>query len=114
MIGLGKWSVCVDTMFFSGEAFFTIKDNNGEYGWELDVPGVDVPEIEIHDIKEDGNTLTATANVDLLPGKDIDITATFEENTFEGLIKIPFIGKIKLKDGKKSFSFVFQYQKSES
>ncbi|MEI6578606.1 MAG: hypothetical protein WCN92_04000 [Eubacteriales bacterium] len=101
MIGLGKWSCHVDTMFFRGEAFFTIKDNNGEYGWALDVPGVDVPEIVIRDITEDGNTLTAVANVDMLPGKDINITATFEGDTVEGLIKIPFIGKIKLKDGKK-------------
>ncbi len=101
MIGIGKWSCHVDTMFFRGEAFFTIKDNNGVYGWELDVPGVDVPEIEIKDITEDGNTLTAVANVDLLPGKNIDITATFDGDTVEGLIKIPFIGKIKLKDGKR-------------
>lgn len=101
MIGLGKWACHVDTMFYRGDATFTIKDNNGEYGWELDVPGVDVPEIVIRNITEDGNTLTAVANVDLLPGKDIDITATFEGDTFEGLIKIPFIGKIKLKDGKR-------------
>ena len=101
MIGLGKWSCRVDTMFFRGEAFFTIFDDNGKYGWSLDVPGIDVPEIEIKDVQEDGNTLTAVANVDLLPGKDIDITATFDGDTVEGLIKIPFIGKIKLKDGKK-------------
>jgi hypothetical protein len=101
MIGLGKWMCNVDTMFYRGEAFFTIKDDNGAYGWELEIPGIDVPEVEIFDIKEDGNTLTATARVDLLPGKDIDLTATFEDETFEGLIKVPFIGKIKLKNGKK-------------
>lgn len=101
MIGLGKWACRVDTMFFRGEAFFTIFDDNGKYGWALEVPGETIPEIDIHDVVEDGNTLTAIANVDLLPGKDIEITATFEADTFEGLIKIPFIGKIKLKDGKK-------------
>jgi hypothetical protein len=101
MIGIGKWACRVDTMFYRGEAFFTIKDDNGKYGWDLEVPGVDVPEVEIRDVTEDGNTLSAIANVDLLPGKDIEITATFEEDTFEGLIKVPFIGKIKLKDGKK-------------
>ncbi len=101
MIGLGKWSVRVDTMFFRGEAFFTIFDDNGKYGWSLEVPGESIPDIEIKDVQEDGNTLTAVANVDLLPGKDIDITATFDGDTVEGLIKIPFIGKIKLKDGKK-------------
>lgn len=101
MIGIGKWSCQVDTMFFRGEAFCIVKDNNGKYELELEVPGVEVPEIDIRDIEEDGNTLTAIANVDLLPGKDIDIKITFDGDTFEGLLKIPFIGKIKLKDGKR-------------
>lgn len=101
MIGLGKWSVRVDTMFFRGEAFITIFDDNGKYGWELDVPGETLPDIEVKDVKEDGNTLTAVATTDLLPGKNIDLTAIFEGDTLIGMIKIPFIGKIKLKDGKR-------------
>lgn len=101
MIGLGKWVCHVDTMFFRGDAHLHLFDNKGEYGFELSLPDMDIPEIVIKDVTEDGNTLHAIANVDLLPGKDIDVTLTFEGDTFEGLLKVPFIGKIKLKDGKK-------------
>jgi hypothetical protein len=101
MIGLGKWVCHVDTMFFRGDARLHLFDNNGEYGFELSLPDMDIPEVVIKDVKEDGNTLTAIANVDLLPGKDIDVTLTFDGDVFEGLLKVPFIGKIKLKDGKR-------------
>lgn len=101
MIGLGKWVCHVDTMFFRGDANLHLFDNNGAYGFELSLPDMDIPEVVIKDISEDGNTLHAIANVDLLPGKDIDVTLTFEGDTMEGLLKVPFIGKIKLKDGKK-------------
>lgn len=101
MIGLGKWVCHVDTMFFKGDAYIRVFDNNGEYGFELSLPDMDIPEVVIKDVKEDGNTLTATANVDLLPGKDIDVRLTFDGDTFEGLLKVPFIGKIKLKDGRR-------------
>lgn len=101
MIGLGNWVCHVDTMFFRGDAHIKLFDNNGEYGFELTLPDMDIPEIAIKDVSEDGNTLHAVANVDLLPGKDIDVTLTFEDDTFEGLLKVPFIGKIKLKNGKR-------------
>ena len=38
MIGLGKWACNVNTMFFSGEVKIKVFDNNGEYGFELDIP----------------------------------------------------------------------------
>lgn len=101
MIGLGKWVCHVDTMFFRGDAHLHLFDNNGEYGFELSLPDMSIPEIVIKDVTENGNTLNAVANVDLLPGKDIDVTLTFDGDTFEGLLKVPFIGKIKLKDGKR-------------
>lgn len=101
MIGLGKWVCHVDTMFFRGDAHIRLFDNNGEYGFELSLPDMDIPEVVVKDVKEDGNTLTATANIDLLPGKDIDVTLTFDGDSFEGVLKVPFIGKIKLKDGKR-------------
>lgn len=102
MIGLGRWICHVDTMFFRGDAKLHLFDKNGEYGFELELPDMDIPEIEVSDVKEDGNTLTAIARVDLLPGKDIEVTLTFEDNdTMTGLLKVPFIGKIKLKDGRR-------------
>ncbi|NLX93186.1 MAG: hypothetical protein GXZ02_04875 [Clostridiales bacterium] len=101
MIGLGKWICHVDTMFFRGDARIRLFDDNGKYGFELTLPDMDIPEVVIKDVTEDGNTLKAIANIDLLPGKDIDVTLTFDGDTFEGLLKVPFIGKIKLKDGKR-------------
>lgn len=101
MIGLGKWICHVDTMFFRGDAKLNLFDNNGEYGFELSIPDMSIPEVSIHDVTEDGNTLHAIANVDLLPGKDIDVTLTFDGDKVDGLLKVPFIGKIKLKDGRR-------------
>ena len=101
MIGIGKWVCHVDTMFFRGDAHLSLFDNNGEYSFDLSLPDMSIPEVVIKDVTEDGNTLHAIANVDLLPGKDIDVTLTFDGDTFEGLLKVPFIGKIKLKDGKR-------------
>ncbi len=101
MIGLGTWQCHVDTMFFKGDATIRIFDNNGEYGLELSIPDIDIPEVEVKEIVEEGNTLNAVARISLLPGKDINVFVEFQEDTFDGYLKVPFIGKIKLKDGKK-------------
>ena len=99
MIGLGKWACNVNTMFFSGETTLRIFDNNGNYGFELQVPGVGTPEVIVKKVEEDDDTLTAVVQTDLLPNKDIDLTITFDGDEFDGFIKIPFIGKVKFKDG---------------
>jgi len=88
-------------MFFKGEAGFNIVDNNGEYGFEMVIKDTEIPEFEITGVAEDGNSLTITCQTSLLPGKDITAFLEFEEDTFTGYMKIPFIGKIKLKDGKR-------------
>lgn len=69
MIGLGKWICHVDTMFFRGDARIRLFDDNGKYGFELTLPDMDIPEVVIKDVTEDGNTLKAIANIDLLPAK---------------------------------------------
>ncbi len=99
MIGLGTWACNVNTMFFSGEAKIKIFDNNGSYGFELEVPGVAVPDITVKSIEEDDDTITAVVQTSLLPEKDIDITVTFDGDEFDGFVKIPFLGKVKFKDG---------------
>ncbi|HZJ77331.1 MAG TPA: hypothetical protein VFD52_00825 [Clostridia bacterium] len=101
MIGIGTWSFNVDTMFFKGDAKIKIFDNNGEYGFEVEIPGEDIPEILVKDVKEEGNTLTAVGNISMLKGKDVPISLTFEDDVVNGFLKVPYIGKIKLKDGKK-------------
>ncbi len=101
MIGLGTWSFDIDTMFFNGEAQIKIFDNNGAYGFEVKIPGEDIPEIAVKDVVEDGNTLTAVGNISLLKGKDVPISLTFEGDTVNGFLKVPYVGKIKLTGGKK-------------
>ncbi len=102
MIGLGKWACHVDTMFFKGDVEMTISDNNGQYGFDLKLPGIDIPGYEIKELNEEnGDTINAIVNVDMLPGKDISLILTFTDDTVNGLVKVPFLGKIKLKDGKK-------------
>lgn len=100
MIGLGTWEAPINTMIFRGTGRMTISDNNGEYKFEFALVGADIPEIRVSDIVEDGNTLNATAECDLLKGKKIPVTVTFDGDTFSGMIKAPMIGRIKL-NGKK-------------
>ncbi|MBQ3150879.1 MAG: hypothetical protein IJB86_06505 [Clostridia bacterium] len=101
MIGLGKWSCRVDTMMFRGTATLNIYDNNGEYGFELDAGGLDIPEVNVSNIVENGNTLEAVATTPALPGKEVPISLEFDGDVFTGFLKVPFIGKVKLKDGKR-------------
>lgn len=100
MIGIGTWQCRVDTMFFKGDVKFKITDNNGQYGLEIIMDGP-VPKFEIKNIREEGNTLRATGTVEMLPGKEIESELTFNGDTCEGALKVPMLGKIKLKDGKK-------------
>lgn len=99
MIGLGKWACNVNTMFFSGEVKINVFDDNGSYGFELDIPGIEIPDITIKEVKEEGDTINAVAQTSLLPGKDIELTITFDGDEFDGFLKIPFLGKVKFKDG---------------
>lgn len=99
MIGLGKWACNVNTMFFSGEVKINVFDDNGSYGFDLDIPGIKIPDIDIKKIEEDGNTINAVAQTSLLPGKDVELTITFDGDEFDGFLKIPFLGKVKFKDG---------------
>ena len=93
MIGLGKWACNVNTMFFSGEVKINIFDNNGAYGFDIDIPGIKIPEIDIKSVEEDDDTVYAVVQVpSLLPGKDIEMTVTFDEDDFDGFIKVPIIG----------------------
>lgn len=101
MIGLGTWQCSVDTMFFSGTATIHVFDNNGEYGFELKVPDIDIPNIYVKEVVEEGNTINAVATTDVLPGKDLTLSLEFNGDTFTGFVKVPFIGKVKIQDGKK-------------
>ena len=101
MIGLGKWVCNVSSMLFSGEVKMEIFDDNGSYGFKLDIPNVKIPDVTVKEVKEDGTDVTVTVQTSMLPGKDINISLEFDNDTFTGFLKVPFLGKIKIKDGKK-------------
>ncbi len=98
MVGLGKWACTVDSMLFRGEAIINILDKNGEYDFELELPGVEVPEYTIKSLEITEDTLTAVVNIAML-GKDAQLDIDFDEDSFTGILKLPLIGKIRLKDG---------------
>ena len=53
----------------------------------------------IKKIEEDDDTINAVVQTSLLPDKDIDLCVTFDGDEFDGFVKIPFLGKVKFKDG---------------
>ena len=104
MIGLGKWVGQVNTVFFGGKISVSILDKDGSYDFSIELPEnvKSLPDVHFHDVKEEGNTLSAVAEVGMLPGKTIDISLTFDGDTMNGLLKVPFIGKVRLENFKKS------------
>lgn len=100
MIGLGTWESEINTIFFKGTGRVTISDVNGNYDFKLEVVGMNLPEINVFDVVESGNTLTATAECDIFKGKKIPVTVTFDGDKVTGSIKAPMVGKIKF-NGKK-------------
>ena len=101
MIGLGKWSCSIDTMMFRGDAILTVADNGGAYEITAEVPGMKMPEYAVSNIEENENTLTAIVTTPLLSGKELPISLTFDGDTLTGFAKVPLLGKIKLKNGKR-------------
>jgi len=102
MIGLGTWKFTVDTAIYKGDALLHIKDNDGQYDMKCELVGMDKAGMDAVTIAEEGeNTLTGIAATNLLKGKDIPFTVTFENGVANGFLKVPFIGKLKLKDGQK-------------
>ena len=41
MIGIGKYKVDIDHMFFKGEAIFEIEFENGNYEFEIEIENAD-------------------------------------------------------------------------
>lgn len=101
MIGLGKWVCNVKSMLFSGEVKFEIFDDNGSYGFKADIPGISLPDISVKSVKQNGNDVNVIIQTSLLPDKDIIIDAFFDGDSFEGTVKIPLFGKVKLRDGRR-------------
>lgn len=102
MIGLGKWTGEIQTSMISGNAIVEITDNNGEYDFSVTVPSLKkLPNFRVYDIKEDGNQLSGKAEIDLMGKMIVDVCVEINGDTFTGYIKVPFLGKIEIKNGKK-------------
>ena len=101
MLGLGTWEFQENTMFYRGRVLLVLADKDGEYDVTLDLPGVDVPDFEIVNMAQDGNTIAGAVKTSLLKGKEIPFSVTFDGDTANGFMKIPFMGKITMKDGKR-------------
>ncbi len=97
-----KYKAKINNMFFKGDAVFGITYADDKYGMEIDLEGAEFEmPVEIVEAEVDDNTLFAKATTSLLPDKIIDITLTFEDDKCNGFLKIPFIGKVKIKDAVK-------------
>ena len=101
MIGIGKWKFNVDTMFYRGEAYLIISEKDGKPDIELDLPGQQVPDFAVSGLEYEGSTVTGMIQTSMLKGKDIPFSCTFEGDTANGFLKIPFIGKVKLNNGER-------------
>ena len=94
----GKWACTVDSMLFRGEANVNIFEKDDTYDFELEISGIDIPEYTIKSVDVSDDHLKAVINIAML-GKDAELDIDFDDDSFVGFLKIPFIGKIKLKNG---------------
>lgn len=102
MIGLGKWTGDIETSFISGSAIVEITDNNGEYAFSVTVPSSKkLPHFTVYDIEEKGNCLSGKAEIDLIGKMTVNIFVEIHGDTFTGYIKVPFFGKIEIKNGRR-------------
>ena len=102
MIGIGKYKVDIDHMFYKGEAVFEISFEDDNYKLEIEIDDANADlDVTITEFEVDDDTLDAKASVPLIPGKDIDVHLTFDDEGCNGYLKIPFVGKIKIKNAVK-------------
>ncbi len=96
MLGIGKWEVPVNTMFFKGTAKITISKTQEKYDFKFEVPGFNVPEMDISNLEINGNFLSADATCEMLKGKKLHTEVTFYETTCTGFVKGPMGIKITI------------------
>ena len=102
MEGIGRWGGPVNTLVFKGDVYVDIKDNNGEYDINFELPEkFKNVEIRYYDVHAEGNTIKGKGEMTLLPGKEIIASVTFDGDTMTGTLLLPFLGnrEIKIKNG---------------
>ena len=103
MIGLGTWVTSVNMLVYKGDITVVIAEKDGQYDIDFQLPDKlkDV-KIRTYDIVENGNTLKGKGEITMLPGKELEAEVTFDGDTFEGVLRIPFMKRnIPLKNGHK-------------
>ena len=103
MIGLGTWVTSVNMLVYKGDITVVIAEKDSQYDIDFQLPDKlkDV-KIRTYDIVEDGNTLKGKGEITMLPGKELEAEVTFNGDTFEGVLRIPFMKRnIPLKNGHK-------------
>lgn len=102
MIGIGKWAGDIQTPIVKGSGIVEIKDKDGSYDFKVTIDnGSDLPPYTVYDIKESGNTLSAKIDTSLLGKTTVDISVTFDGDTFSGYLKVPFFGKVPILNGRR-------------
>lgn len=102
-IGIGSWAGKINVRLAKGEVKFQIsEDANGDYKIDVSLPGaLKTAKINFFDLVEgeDGKTISGKGTISVLPGRKLEGSFTFEEDTFVGEIKAPVVGKIKITEG---------------
>ena len=76
---------------------------NGAYQFSLEIPDVPVPAYTITSVqKVSSDTLEVHAEIKDLQNREAVLTATFHGDSFDCTVKIPFFGKVKIKDGRRA------------
>lgn len=101
MLGLGTWEFPVNIMVYKGTVQMDITGEEGQYGFALRVPNYEVPDVTIRSVSENGSTLNIIARIAMFKNKDIPVSVTFDGDTASGMVKAPFVGRIKLNNGRK-------------
>ena len=103
MVGIGKWIISVNTLFFKGDIVFEIKDKNGEYDIDFTPPEkFKNVSFRYYDLHEEENALCGKGEVSLLPGKVIEARATFNGDRMTSSVKLPvFSGKTFTLSGRR-------------
>lgn len=93
MVGIGKWALRINTLFFKGEIIFEIRDNNGEYDISFTLPEkFKNVAFKYYDVHAEGNALCGKGEISLLPGKVIEVRATFNGDRMSSQVKLPIFG----------------------
>lgn len=93
----GKWRCHIDHHLYKGEAFAIVEEGE-PYNISLEIDSPYFPKVKFVEVKEKDDELDIVARIDMIP-LNIKAHIDFNQTGFNGVIKIPFIGDVLLKNG---------------